>query len=87
MLVEEEAAGRQLIHKEAGSTWQHPSPSHREVAAGAVGQGKEENQLMAMLYGVMVRVMVLATIAKLYRAAMILVIPRNAFSGRSQQAL
>lgn len=45
MLVEEEAAGRQLVHKEAGSTWQHPSPSHREVAAGAMRQGKEENQL------------------------------------------
>lgn len=43
--MEEEAAGRQLVRKEAGSTWQHPSTSYREVAAGATGQEKEENQL------------------------------------------
>lgn len=42
---------------------------------------------MATLYRVTVRMMVPCTIAKLYRAAMVLVFPGNAFRGRSQQAL
>lgn len=48
---------------------------------------ERKKSTMTVLYRVIVRVMALCTTAKLYRAAMTLVIVRNTFGAGSQQAL